>query len=185
MLALTDELDPGQANVSTVSYAPWIFLTASCIQAINPNLTAFLGPEHNGKLIHYFGWADELISPGNAIYYYETVHQFFRANTHMDINDVYRLFSVPGMNHWCASPTPLHHCQRAALTCSIPQSCKHTRTAEAPDSSLTLRREDAQRTPSAQSSRRPTTVPRSPTTPNTTSSQRSSPGSRRASRLIR
>ena len=100
MLALTDELDPGQANVSTVSDAPWTLLTTSCLQAINPNLTAFLGPENNGKLIHYFGWADELISPGNAIHYYETVHQFLRANTHMNIDDVYRLFSVPGMNHW-------------------------------------------------------------------------------------
>ncbi|RPD61212.1 feruloyl esterase-like protein [Lentinus tigrinus ALCF2SS1-6] len=81
LLALTDELDPGQAN------------------AIDPNITAFVGPEHNGKLIQYFGWADELISPGNAIHYYETVHQFLRANTHLDINDFYRLFSVPGMNH--------------------------------------------------------------------------------------
>ncbi|KAI0749371.1 feruloyl esterase-like protein [Daedaleopsis nitida] len=82
LLALTDELDVGQAN------------------AINPNLTAFAGPQHKGKLIQYVGWADQLISPGNAIHYYETVHQFTQANTEMDIDSFYRFFTVPGMNHW-------------------------------------------------------------------------------------
>ncbi|KAI0661668.1 feruloyl esterase-like protein [Cubamyces menziesii] len=81
VLKLADQIDPGQAN------------------AINPNLTAFAGPEHKGKLIQYVGWADQLISPGNSIHYYETVHGFTLANTTMDIDDYYRLFLVPGMNH--------------------------------------------------------------------------------------
>ncbi|KAJ3008471.1 hypothetical protein NUW54_g3142 [Trametes sanguinea] len=81
VLKLADKIDPGQAN------------------AINPNLTAFAGPTHNGKLIQYVGWADQLISPGNSIHYYETVHEFTLANTTMDIDDYYRLFLVPGMNH--------------------------------------------------------------------------------------
>ena len=72
-------------------------------QAINPNLTAFAGPGHNGKLIQYVGWADQLISPGNSIHYYETVHAYTLANTTMDIDDYYRLFLVPGMNHWCVA----------------------------------------------------------------------------------
>lgn len=46
------------------------------------------------------GWADELISPGNSVHYYETVYKWTRANTHMDVNDFYRFFTVPGMNHW-------------------------------------------------------------------------------------
>ncbi|KAI8980133.1 feruloyl esterase-like protein [Trametes punicea] len=81
VLEVADEIDPGQAN------------------AINPNLTAFAGPPHNGKLIQYVGWADQLISPGNSVHYYETVHEFTLANTTMDIDDYYRLFLVPGMNH--------------------------------------------------------------------------------------
>ncbi|KAH9850302.1 feruloyl esterase-like protein [Lenzites betulinus] len=81
VLHITDRIDPGQSN------------------AINPNLTAFAGPAHNGKLLQYVGWADQLISPGNSIHYYETVHEFTLANTTMDIDDYYRLFLVPGMNH--------------------------------------------------------------------------------------
>ncbi|OSD06507.1 feruloyl esterase-like protein [Trametes coccinea BRFM310] len=86
ILKLADKIDPGQAN------------------AINPNLTAFAGPSHNGKLIQYVGWADQLISPGNTIHYYETVHEFTLANTTMDIDDYYRLFLVPGMNHCHVAP---------------------------------------------------------------------------------
>ncbi|KZT07672.1 feruloyl esterase-like protein [Laetiporus sulphureus 93-53] len=78
---LADEINPGQAN------------------AINPNLTAFAGLRHNGKLIHYVGWVDQLISPGNSLHYYETVHAFTQAYAEMDISDYYRLFTVPGMNH--------------------------------------------------------------------------------------
>ncbi|PCH42246.1 feruloyl esterase-like protein, partial [Wolfiporia cocos MD-104 SS10] len=78
---LSDTIDPGQAN------------------AISPNLTAFAGPKHNGKLLHYVGWADQIISPGSSLHYYETVHAFTRANTDMNIDDFYRLFTVAGMNH--------------------------------------------------------------------------------------
>ncbi|TBU50404.1 feruloyl esterase-like protein [Dichomitus squalens] len=81
LLQLTDELDVGQSN------------------AINPNIIGFVGSQHNGKLIQYVGWADQLISPNNSIYYYETVHEWTRANTNLDIDDFYRLFTVPGMNH--------------------------------------------------------------------------------------
>ncbi|EED79835.1 feruloyl esterase-like protein, partial [Postia placenta Mad-698-R] len=79
---LSDEINPGQCN------------------AIERNLTSFAGPGHNGKLLQYVGWADQLISPGNSIHYYESVYAFTRAYTDLDINDFYRLFTVPGMNHW-------------------------------------------------------------------------------------
>ncbi|EED82141.1 feruloyl esterase-like protein [Postia placenta Mad-698-R] len=82
LIRLADGIDPGQAN------------------AIDRNLTAFAGPGHNGKLLQYVGWADQLISPGNSIHYYESVYAFTRAYTDLDINDFYRLFTVPGMNHW-------------------------------------------------------------------------------------
>ncbi|KAI0631073.1 feruloyl esterase-like protein [Trametes polyzona] len=82
LIELGDVLDPGQSN------------------AINPNLTAFVDAPHRGKILHYVGWADQLISPGNSVHYYETVHEFTRANTTLDVDDFYRLFTVPGMNHW-------------------------------------------------------------------------------------
>jgi len=72
------------------------------LKGITPNITAFAGPSHNGKLIHYVGWADQLISPGNSIHYYETVHEFVNANTDLNISDFYRLFAVGGMTHWYA-----------------------------------------------------------------------------------
>ncbi|OSD01459.1 feruloyl esterase-like protein [Trametes coccinea BRFM310] len=85
-IVLGDEINPGQSN------------------AIDPNLTAFAAAPHNGKVLHYVGWADQLISPGNSLHYYETVHEFTLGNSTLDIDDFYRLFLVPGMNHWCVLP---------------------------------------------------------------------------------
>lgn len=77
--------------------------TDSLDQAINPNISGFAGPSHNGKLIHYVGWADQLISPGNSLHYYETVNTFMSEHTEMNIDDFYRLFTVGGMQHWYVS----------------------------------------------------------------------------------
>ncbi|KAI0656889.1 feruloyl esterase-like protein [Cubamyces menziesii] len=84
-ITLGDEINPGQSN------------------AIDPDLTAFVAPPRNGKVLHYVGWADQLISPGNSIHYYETVHEFTLGNSTLDIDDFYRLFTVPGMNHCAVS----------------------------------------------------------------------------------
>ncbi|KAH9855312.1 feruloyl esterase-like protein [Lenzites betulinus] len=82
LIQIAEQINPGQSD------------------AIDPNLTAFAtGPRH-GKVLHYVGWADQLISPGNSLHYYETVHEFTQANSSLDIDDFYRLFTVPGMNHW-------------------------------------------------------------------------------------
>ncbi|KAI0819411.1 feruloyl esterase-like protein [Trametes gibbosa] len=83
LIQIGEQIDPGQAD------------------AINPNLTAFAAAPHYGKVLHYVGWADQLISPGNSLHYYETVHEFTQANSSLEIDDFYRLFTVPGMNHWC------------------------------------------------------------------------------------
>ncbi|KAK7684531.1 hypothetical protein QCA50_012478 [Cerrena zonata] len=69
------------------------------MDVVDPDLTAFLGPAHNGKILQYVGWADQLISSGNSIHFYETVHAFTQANTQLDIDDSYRLFTAPGMQH--------------------------------------------------------------------------------------
>lgn len=59
-----------------------------------------MGPERNGKVMQYVGWADQIISPGGSLHYYETVHAFMTSNSELDIDNFYRLYTVPGMNHW-------------------------------------------------------------------------------------
>ncbi|EIW63118.1 feruloyl esterase-like protein [Trametes versicolor FP-101664 SS1] len=81
LITLSEQVNPGQAD------------------AISPNLTAFAGAPHNGKVLHYVGWADQLISAGYSVHYYETVHAFAQENSTLAIDDFYRLFPVPGMTH--------------------------------------------------------------------------------------
>ncbi|THH33194.1 hypothetical protein EUX98_g981 [Antrodiella citrinella] len=83
IIELSDQIDPGTQN------------------AINPDISAFASAPHNGKLLQYVGWGDQLISPGNSLHYYEAVHAFTQLHTATsDVNDFYRLFTVPGMAHW-------------------------------------------------------------------------------------
>ncbi|KAK7691098.1 hypothetical protein QCA50_006201 [Cerrena zonata] len=79
-ILLADSINPGQSN------------------AISPDLRRFT--DHKGKVLHYAGWAENLISAGNSLHYYETVNSFMRANTNIEMDDFYRLFMVPGMAHW-------------------------------------------------------------------------------------
>ncbi|EIN04105.1 tannase and feruloyl esterase [Punctularia strigosozonata HHB-11173 SS5] len=88
-IQLGDRLDVGHAN------------------AIDPNISAFTNAPHNGKLIHYVGLADQLISPGNSKLYYNSVKSFMQANALGDIDNVYRLFPVPGMKHCKVPSIPL------------------------------------------------------------------------------
>ncbi|OJT13143.1 hypothetical protein TRAPUB_10298 [Trametes pubescens] len=41
--------------------------------AIDPDLRAFAAAPHSGKVLHYFGLTDEIISPRNSLHYYDTV----------------------------------------------------------------------------------------------------------------
>jgi feruloyl esterase len=63
--------------------------------ATDPDISAFR--THGGKLIHYHGWSDPLISTDGSINYYEQVAalQGGLAQT----GDFYRLFLVPNMGH--------------------------------------------------------------------------------------
>jgi tannase/feruloyl esterase len=68
---------------------------AGTINALDPNLTPFI--RSRGKLIHYHGWSDPQISPGNSTQYYSRVLEALGGRTH--VHDSYRLFMVPGMAH--------------------------------------------------------------------------------------
>ncbi|KAI5478525.1 feruloyl esterase-like protein [Pseudohyphozyma bogoriensis] len=55
-----------------------------------------------GKLLHYVGWSDELIAPRNSIRFYDEVSAYTTANSNLTVDDVYKLYTVPGMGH-CSS----------------------------------------------------------------------------------
>ena len=67
-------------------------------QANSPDLREFMG--HEGKLLHYAGWAENVVSAGAALRYYEQVNAFMRSHTNFEMDDLYRLFLVPSMEHW-------------------------------------------------------------------------------------
>ena len=67
--------------------------TAAAVSAVNPDLSAFFA--RGGKLIQYHGWTDPLIAPGDSVDYYTSV----RAKVGARVDESYRLFMVPGMNH--------------------------------------------------------------------------------------
>ncbi|TFK46083.1 feruloyl esterase-like protein [Heliocybe sulcata] len=90
--------DPTTLNLTVIDLADK--LNAANMNAIATDLTPFVGPEHNGKIIHYVGLADNVISPGNSLHYYGTVRDHMAQTSMPNMDDYYRLFTVPGMSHW-------------------------------------------------------------------------------------
>jgi hypothetical protein len=60
--------------------------------------------------------ADQLISPGNSKHYYESVRSFMQEHGSSDIDDFYRLFTVPGMKHWYVLQ-PIYPCRASESLC--------------------------------------------------------------------
>ena len=74
-----DRLRPGNANADNFNLRPFFI--------------------RGGKVIHYHGLADGLIPPGSSQYFYDHV---YRNHTELNLDDYYRFFHVPGLQH-CAS----------------------------------------------------------------------------------
>ena len=73
------------------------------LDATDPDLTRF--ERRRGKLLMYFGWADDLISPRMGVDYYERVLARMRGAERTQA--FFRLFMVPGMGH-CQGGTEPH-----------------------------------------------------------------------------
>jgi len=91
---------------------------ANALNATNPDLDQFR--EHGHKLLMYHGWNDSVVAPGEAIKYYQAVvardkehsskaqHEKDSAGKSMPgaVDNFYRLFMVPGMEHCGGGPGP-------------------------------------------------------------------------------
>jgi Tannase and feruloyl esterase len=67
--------------------------TRMALDATDPNLMRFR--DRGGKIVSYFGWADQALNPMMGIQYYESVSRTMGPST----TNFYRLFMVPGLFH--------------------------------------------------------------------------------------
>jgi feruloyl esterase len=72
------------------------------LDATDTDLTRF--QQRRGKLLMYFGWADDLISPQAGVDYYERV--VARMGGIERTQEFFRLFMVPGMGHCQGGAAP-------------------------------------------------------------------------------
>jgi len=72
------------------------------INALDPNLEPFL--DRGGRMIHYHGWSDPQISPGNSVEYFSKVTQ--PPGGAVNVHGSYRLFMAPGMGHCSGGEGP-------------------------------------------------------------------------------
>jgi feruloyl esterase len=74
-------------------HAPQLEWIHAILDATNPDLSAFR--DRKGKMLMYFGWADQSLNPQMGVDYYESVVQKLGPAT----TDFFRLFMQPGVFH--------------------------------------------------------------------------------------
>lgn len=91
---------------AATSYNSTIPFLASAIRPGNASADDFdLSPFHarGGKLLHHHGSADGLIPTGSSVYFHSQVQQTLQPRG-IELEDFYRFFVVPGMQHCTGTP---------------------------------------------------------------------------------
>lgn len=99
------------------------------LDATNPDLTAFRN--RGGRLLMYYGWADQALNAQRGVEYYEEVLRRMGPST----PEFFRLFMVPGMFHCGRGPGPDSIDPFAALYAWVEHN-------QAPDQLLAARKVD-------------------------------------------
>ena len=83
LVTLSEEVNPGNATANDFNLAPFY--------------------QRGGKLLQYHGLADGLIATGSSIYLYNHILRTM-APQGINLDDFYRFFLVPGMQHCAGTP---------------------------------------------------------------------------------
>ncbi|PYI11765.1 tannase and feruloyl esterase [Aspergillus sclerotiicarbonarius CBS 121057] len=84
---LADKLNPGNATAGQY------------------DISAFA--DRGGKFIHYHGLSDSYVSPGASVHYYDRASSAVKPKG-VEVDDFYRLFLIPGMEHCFNTPTDMN-----------------------------------------------------------------------------
>lgn len=87
IVELADKIQPGNATAGNFDLSPF--------------------HARGGKLLQYHGEADALIATGSSIYFYKHVLRTLLPKG-IDLDDWYRFFLVPGMQHCLGTPTDVN-----------------------------------------------------------------------------
>ncbi|PYI05207.1 feruloyl esterase B precursor [Aspergillus sclerotiicarbonarius CBS 121057] len=84
IVKLSDEMNPGNATAGDFDLSPFY--------------------EKGSKIIHYHGMADPSIPTGSSVYYYKHVQRILTQKG-IDLDDFYRFYLIPGMEHCGNTPS--------------------------------------------------------------------------------